>query len=64
LNPIDTVSGIKQRLNNLGYHCGDESEEETDAVLEAVLQFQKDNGLKETGEFDDATRAKLESLHK
>jgi hypothetical protein len=64
LNPIDTVSGIKQRLNNLGYHCGDESEEETDAVLEAVVQFQKDNGLPETGEFDDATRAKLESLHK
>lgn len=64
LNPIDTVSGIKQRLNNLGYNCGDETEEETDAVLEAVLQFQKDNSLPETGEFDDATRAKLESLHK
>ena len=63
LNPIDTVSGVKQRLNNLGYNCGDETEEETDAVIEAVIQFQKDHGLEPTGQFDDATRAKLESLH-
>ncbi len=64
LNPVDTTSGVKQRLNNLGYNCGDESDGESDQFKEAVIQFQGDQKLKPTGEVDDATRAKLESLHK
>lgn len=63
LNPIDTVSGIKQRLNNLGYHCGDESEDESDKFKEAIIQFQGDQKLKQTGELDAGTKSKLESLH-
>ena len=64
LNPIDIISGVKQRLNNLGYNCGDESDDESDQFKEAVIQFQGDQKLNPTGEVDDATRAKLESLHK
>ena len=64
LNPIDTTSGVKQRLNNLGYNCGDESDSESDQLIEAILQFQGDNQLQPTGELDDATRAKLESVHR
>jgi N-acetylmuramoyl-L-alanine amidase len=63
LNPIDTVSGQKQRLNNLGYNCGDESEDETDLFIQAVTQFQGAKKLPETGQMDGATKAKLESLH-
>lgn len=63
LNPIDTVSGQKQRLNNLGYNCGDESEDETEQFAQAITQFQGAKKLKETGKMDDATKAKLESLH-
>ncbi len=63
LNPIDTTSGAKQRLNNLGYSCGDESNEDSDKFREAIMQFQGDHNLQPTGEIDDATRSKLESLH-
>lgn len=63
LNPIDIISGVKQRLNNLGYNCGDDSDSESDQYKEAVLQFQGDHKLNPTGEVDPATRAKLESLH-
>lgn len=63
LNPIDTISGIKQRLNNLGFYCGDESDEETETFSQALIQFQGDQGLKQTGKVDDATRGKLESVH-
>lgn len=63
LNPIDTTSGVKQRLNNLGYNCGDESDDESAQFKEAVIQFQGDHQLNPTGEVDAATRSKLESLH-
>lgn len=63
LNPIDTISGIKQRLNNLGYNCGDESDEKSDQFRQAVTQYQSAKGLKETGEVDGATKGKLESQH-
>jgi N-acetylmuramoyl-L-alanine amidase len=63
LNPIDTVSGVKQRLNNLGFYCGDESDDETGEYKQAIVQFQGENKLKQTGELDNATRGKIESLH-
>lgn len=63
LNPIDILSGIKQRLNNLGYDCGDESDSLTPKLKQALLQFQADHKLPQTGEADAATKSKLESLH-
>ncbi|MFN0106173.1 MAG: peptidoglycan-binding protein [Bryobacteraceae bacterium] len=63
LNPIDTTSGAKQRLNNLGYYCGDESDDESDKFKESVVQFQGDQGLEQTGRLDDTTRGEIESLH-
>ena len=63
LNPTDSISGIKQRLNNLGYYCGNEDDTEDDQFGEALTQFQGDHKLKQTGELDDATRSKIESLH-
>lgn len=63
LNPMDNISGQKQRLNNLGFNCGDESNEKSEKFSEAISQFQGENGLKVTGEMDDATKSKLESLH-
>jgi len=61
LNPIDGVSGVTQRLNNLGFPCGDGTDEET---LSAALRvFQEKSGLPITGNVDDATRNKLRDLH-
>jgi hypothetical protein len=62
LDPIDEVSGIKQRLNNLGFNAG--SGNEVDEQLRAALkQFQAKNGLEPTGEPDGATKGKLAALH-
>ena len=63
LNPIDLTSGVKQRLNNLGYDCGDDSDEETEQFKQAIVQFQADHKLPQSGALDSATRAKLESVH-
>jgi N-acetylmuramoyl-L-alanine amidase len=62
LNPVDTTSGARQRLNNLGYNAGEGSEPD-DQFRESLSVFQKDHGLQPTGELDDDTRSKLESIH-
>ncbi len=61
LNPINVVSGVTQRLNNLGFPCGDGSDEE--ALAAALKAFQEKNGLEVTGNIDDVTRNKLRDLH-
>ncbi|HEU0123752.1 MAG TPA: peptidoglycan-binding domain-containing protein [Bryobacteraceae bacterium] len=63
LNPIDRISGVKQRLNNLGFYCGNESEDEDDLFAQALTQFQGEHGVPQTGQNDAVTRAKIESLH-
>lgn len=62
LNPIDTVSGVRQRLSNLGFYCGD-GDEVDDATKTALAQFQGAHGLPKTGAIDEPTRGKLHSLH-
>jgi hypothetical protein len=62
LNPPDEISGVKQRLSNLGFDCGDDGNEVTEAFAEALQLFQECYGLRATGEVDDATRDKLTEL--
>ena len=62
LDPVDEVSGIQHRLNNLGFPC------ELDGNLgprtqRALKQFQAQNKLPTTGKPDDATKGKLRSVH-
>ena len=73
LDPVDTLSGAKARLNNLGYFCGDAEGDDatTDASTEdldpltklAVGGFQQDNGLDRTGTIDAPTQKKLVEIH-
>jgi Putative peptidoglycan binding domain len=63
LDPSSTVAGAKQRLANLGYECGDRSDEVTPDFSYALTVFQSHQGLSETGELDDATTQKLNDLH-
>jgi len=63
VDPIDEVSGIQGRLNNLGFNGGP-----VDGVLgprtkAAIKEFQRKHKLKETGEVDEATRKKLIEVH-
>jgi hypothetical protein len=53
LDPVETPTGLKGRLLNLGYGADD--------IAEAIRAFQSKQGMPLTGEADDATRARLVS---
>ena len=61
IDPIDTVSGLQGRLQNLGYFAGQVTGEMDDKTQDAVRAFQAASDLPETGEADDATQSKLKS---
>jgi hypothetical protein len=63
LDPLEEISGVQGRLNNLGYNCG-----AVDGVLgpktaSALKAFQETYALPITGEPDEATGGKLKELH-
>lgn len=61
LTPLEQPAGVARRLANLGFapdSAGGEA-----ALGEALRAFQRYAGLKETGTADDATKAKLRTLH-
>ncbi len=64
LDPLDSIGGAQQRLNNLGFNCGGETGKLGEKTKKALKKFQAENGLDETGEPDSATKAKLKELHK
>jgi hypothetical protein len=63
MDPIDEVSGVCKRLNNLGYTCPVEEEKITPAVADALRAFQRKEGIEETGEADGNTRNLLKKAH-
>jgi hypothetical protein len=56
VDPITVTTGVEQRLKNLGHSTAS-------GLSQAVKSFQKKYGLPVTGDPDDATRAKLKSIH-
>ena len=64
LDPLDVISGVQQRLNNLGYNCGGEMGDLGEKTKEALRKFQADNKIEATGEPDAATKSKLQELSK
>jgi len=63
LEPVDTTYGLKARLNNLGYDCGEVNDQFDDKTKGALLIFQADKGLPTTGELDQATQDMLLNAH-
>jgi hypothetical protein len=63
LNPLSEVSGIKERLANLGFDCGDTDDSITPDFQAAISAFQEKHGLDETGEADQTTLDKLREVH-
>jgi hypothetical protein len=63
LDPITEITGIKQRLRNLCFDCGEQSDEETPDLEDALSAFQTKHGLPVTGKIDDATRAEILKAH-
>jgi N-acetylmuramoyl-L-alanine amidase len=63
LNPINTVTGQKARLKNLGYYAGPLTDEQTTEFQYAVEEFQCDYDLTVDGVCGDQTQAKLKEEH-
>jgi len=64
LYPIGGVAGVQQRLRNLGLYDGAADGAPSPETEAAVRAFQARHGLAETGTIDDATRGKLEDVHR
>ncbi|NVB41975.1 peptidoglycan-binding protein [Pseudenhygromyxa sp. WMMC2535] len=65
LDPIDELSGVQQRLTNLGYDCGPANGTLGTKTREALRAFQLSQrpDLEVSGELDETTRARLAELH-
>ncbi len=63
LDPLDTTSGVKGRLQNLGYVC-DVNDVQDEEYFAAVREFQRDHGLVVDGIVGPKTRGKLKQEHR
>jgi hypothetical protein len=63
LDPVDTVSGQRARLRNLGYLVDLEGEDEDADLRTAIEEFQCDHSLAIDGRCGAATQAKLRDVH-
>jgi Putative peptidoglycan binding domain len=63
MDPADTITGARKRLNNLGYRCSEDGKEMTPDLKEALMRFQFENSLEAKGEFNKATQDKLKQAH-
>lgn len=66
MDPVGETSGVRKRLQHLGYLWALEAGEADDPEAMdrlAILAFQQDQGLEATGIMDEATRAALANAH-
>ena len=63
LDPVDTVTGVQQRLQNLGFACGRTDGTWDERCTVALLGFRERYGLPESDEIDQAARDKLRDIH-
>jgi len=63
LQPIETLAGQRERLNNLGYFAGDSDDPNVLELRSAVEEFQCDQGLFVDGKVGPQTRAALVKAH-
>lgn len=64
LQPLSEISGVKIRLRNLGFDCGNTNDDDTPSFGAALKAFQEKNGLEASGRLNDETRSKLKEIHK
>ncbi|HEY3740274.1 MAG TPA: peptidoglycan-binding protein [Bryobacteraceae bacterium] len=63
MDPVSEVQGVKKRLVNLGFDCGELDEELNPQTKSSLRQFQSLVNLKPTGEIDGDTRDALANCH-
>ena len=62
LDPASELSGVQKRLNNLGYDCAPNGKLD-DATKTALIRFQREHGLTQSGQADDDTKNLLDTIH-
>lgn len=62
LDPDSSPTGLRGRLNNLGFSCAADGDWDAD-IQKALKRFQLANDLQVTGELDDQTRQLLLGRH-
>jgi len=63
LDPIEEVSGVQARLNNLGFDCGKIDGKLGPKTEASLKEFQKQYGLVVTGKMDEQTINKLKQVY-
>lgn len=63
LEPLDTLPGWRERLNNLGYDAGRSDDPDDLQLRSAVEEFQCDHGLQVDGVCGPGTQARLRQVH-
>lgn len=63
LDPVEEISGIQARLNNLGFNCGKVDGDKGPKTEKAVKDFQAKYGLKVDGDPGPKTQAKLREVY-
>ncbi len=63
MEPVENVYGLKSHLSNLGYDCGTVDDQFDDQTKQALIDFQQDHDLPQSGENDAATQNRLRGLH-
>lgn len=63
MDPLDSISGVQARLNNLGFDCGDPDGVLDDDTTAAIKAFQLRIGVEATGTIDDTLKQKLASYY-
>lgn len=61
IDPIDSISGVQGRLNNLGFDCGAIDGIAGPRTEAALRDYQRSRRLSATGEADEETRRRLQS---
>lgn len=63
IDPIDEISGVQTRLQNLGFYEGEIDDEMNTETVAAIAEFQRSVELGGEGELNDGTRQKLVEVH-
>jgi Putative peptidoglycan binding domain len=63
VDPIEEISGVKSRLQNLGFYDGEVDDELTTETVGSVAEFQRSVALPGEGELNEETRQALVIAH-
>ena len=63
MDPIEEISGVCKRLNNLGIACSPDAAEGSPEFSTAVREFQGMHGLPKTGSLDARTKSALQDAY-